>query len=96
MTETVIVATSVLVGALVGRWWIVILAVPAGLAAQSAYSFEGFSDTEVGVLFGIAVAIGLVVGTAVRKVLGILARQGTDTSQRRDRENVRTGQSEDG
>jgi hypothetical protein len=66
--EAVTIVVSVLVGAAVGRWWIVLLAIPAGFLAQSIFSFEGFTDLEVGVLFGIAVAVGLVVGTAVRKL----------------------------
>jgi hypothetical protein len=82
--EAVTIATSVLVGALVGRWWVVVLAVPAGIFAQSVFSFEGFSDTEVAVLFGIVPrsvwwwmsASGLVVGVCLRKFLSALSSAG--------------------
>ena len=73
MIEDTTIAASLLVGALIGRWWSIALAVPAGLIGQSMYSWEGASDTEVGVLFGIASAIGLVVGTVLGKILRRLA-----------------------
>lgn len=72
---------SVLAGAVIGRWWSIVLAVPAGVAAASTFSFEGFSDAGVGVLFGIAVAIGLVAGTALRKAIGAL--NGSSVSNKR-------------
>lgn len=76
MIEGSTIAASVVVGALVGRWWSIVFAVPAGFIAQSMFSFEGFSDTEVAVLFGIASAIGLAIGTALRKGAALLIREG--------------------
>jgi len=69
--EAFTLVASALVGALVGRWWSIVLAVPAGLVASNTFSFEGFSSAEVGVLFGIAAAIGLVAGVGLRKSAGI-------------------------
>jgi len=74
--EATTIGLSLLAGFVIGRWWSVLLAVPVGFLAQSAYSFEGFSDAEVGVLFGIAAAVGLVVGTGARKLVGALMRNG--------------------
>jgi hypothetical protein len=65
--EVTTIAVGVLIGVIIGRWWSILFALPAGLVAQSMYSFEGFSDTGVAVLFGIAVAIGLALGVLVRK-----------------------------
>ena len=67
--EATIIGVGLPAGILIGRWWSVVLAVPAGLYGQSAYSFEGFSDDAVGLLYGITAAIGLVAGTAVRKLV---------------------------
>jgi hypothetical protein len=65
--EVTTTLVGVLIGVIIGRWWSILFALPAGLVAQSMYSFEGFSDTGVAVLFGIAVAIGLALGVLVRK-----------------------------
>ena len=43
------------------------LALPAALLASSMFSFEGFSDGEVAVLNGIAIALGLTLGVITRK-----------------------------
>lgn len=75
MIEGLTFAVSGLAGALVARWWVLVLAVPGGLIAAGIFSFEGFSDTEVGVLFGIAVVIGLAVGVVVGKGLRKLGRE---------------------
>ena len=72
--EAATLALGGLTGAVLGRWWAVALAVPAGLAAASAYSVEGFSPLEVGVLFGVAVAVALSAGVTVRNVAGRWAR----------------------
>lgn len=74
MFEVTIIVASVLAGAAIGRWWSVMLAIPAGYLAARSYSFEGFSEAEVGLLVGIAVAVGLAIGTAVRRGIGVLAR----------------------
>ena len=74
MLEGSTLIVSVLVGALVGRWWALLLAFPAGVIAASTFSFEGFSDAEVGTLFGIAVAVGLIAGVALRKGVGRFSR----------------------
>ena len=74
MDETAIIVVILFVGAAVGRWWSVVLAIPAGLLAGATYEFEGFSDTEMAVLTGIVVAICLVAGTAGRKAAHALIR----------------------
>ena len=53
MDEGGIIAVSIFIGAVIGRWWSVVLAAPAGLLAASAFEFEGFSRTEVAVLTGL-------------------------------------------
>jgi hypothetical protein len=63
----VLIGLGLVLGALIGRWWSIALAVPAGLIGSSTYSWEGFSDTEVAVAIGSTVAIGLALGTAIRK-----------------------------
>ena len=75
MLEASTLIVSVLLGPLIGRWWSIILAVPAGLVAAATFSFEGFSDAEVGILFGIAIAIGLVVRTALRNGVRMLSEK---------------------
>ncbi len=72
---TMAAAAGVFVGALVARWWSVVLAVPVGVIASTMLSLEGLSGTEVGVLSGIVTAIGLVIGTALRKVVASLDRE---------------------
>jgi hypothetical protein len=74
--EVTTIAVGVLIGVIIGRWWSILFALPAGLVAQSMYSFEGFSDTGVAVLFGIAVAIGLALGVLVRKGIGRWVSEG--------------------
>jgi hypothetical protein len=74
MMEATTLVASIALGALIGRWWSIALAVPAGFIAQSVYSFEGFSNTEVGILFGIATVVGLAVGTVLRKGLRLILR----------------------
>ena len=49
MLEVETIAVGVVIGATIGRWWSILLVVPAGLVAQGMYSFEGFSDTGVAV-----------------------------------------------
>lgn len=78
--EVTTIGLSLVAGFVVGRWWSALLALPVALVAQSAFSFEGFSDAEVGVLFGIASAIGLIVGTGARKLLGARGRSWRDGS----------------
>jgi hypothetical protein len=73
--EAVTLLLSLAVGVLIVRWWALVLAVPVGLIASSTFSFEGFSDAEVGVLFGVAVVIGLATGVLVGKGLRSLAHQ---------------------
>jgi hypothetical protein len=74
--EVTTIAVGLLIGVIIGRWWSILFALPAGLVAQSMYSFEGFSDTGVAVLFGIAVAIGLALGVLVRKGIGRWVSEG--------------------
>ena len=68
--EATTLAVAILIGVYVGRWWVIVLALPAGLLASARYSFEGFSGGEVAVLFGIAVAFGLTLGVIARKSIG--------------------------
>jgi hypothetical protein len=73
----VLIGLGVVFGALIGRWWSIALAVPAGLIGSSRYSWEGFSDTEVAVAIGSTVAIGLVIGIGIRKYLDRVRSNGT-------------------
>lgn len=80
MSEAGILTASILVGAVIGRWWSIALAVPGGFAAGQALEFEGLTDVEMSLLTGFAVAIGLAVGAAARKGLGLLGRGGRSVS----------------
>ena len=62
-------AAGICAGAILDRWWSFVLAVPVGVLASTMLNLEGLSGTEVGVLSGIATAIGLVIGTAARTVM---------------------------
>jgi hypothetical protein len=72
--ETVTLALSIAAGAVIARWWALVLAVPAGLIAARTFSFGGFSDAEVGLVFGIPVLLGLAVGVVLGKGLRRLDR----------------------
>ena len=72
-------ALGILIGVLVGRWWAILLALPAALLASSVFSFEGFSDGEIAVLFGSGVALGLTVGVIVRKGIRRVTRDDSPT-----------------
>ena len=52
------------------------MALPAALLASSMFSLEGFSDGEIAVLNGIAVALGL--------TLGVITRTGIERVTRND------------
>lgn len=68
--EVAIVVLAVLLGALIGRWWSIALALPAALVGGSVFSFEGFTGAEVALLLGVASAVGLALGTGLRKAIG--------------------------
>jgi hypothetical protein len=72
-------ALGILIGVLVGRWWAIVLALPAALLASSMFSFEGFSDGEIAVLHGIAVALGLTLGVITRKGIERVTRNDPPT-----------------
>lgn len=69
MLEAAFIASGVALGFAVGRWWAIGLAVPAGLLSSQNYDFEGFSDLEVGVLMGTGVAVSIVAGVLLRKLV---------------------------
>jgi uncharacterized membrane protein YfcA len=67
MPEDQVLGMSFLIGVIVDRWWAAVLVIPVGYIASTTCWFEGFSDAELGVLFGIAAAVGIAVGVPTRK-----------------------------
>lgn len=65
--ETSAIIFGVLVGALIGQWWAVLLALPFGVFAAIRFDIEGFSDAEIATLSSFVVAISLAAGVVLRK-----------------------------
>jgi hypothetical protein len=61
-------AFGLLVGWLVRRWWAVALALPAALFGATLWKTP-ISDRDMAFLVGVPMAIGLLVGVALRKAL---------------------------
>jgi hypothetical protein len=72
--DTSAIILGVVLGALIGRWWVILLAVPFGVFAAITIDIEGLSDTEIAALTIFAVAVSLAAGVILRKGIGWLSR----------------------
>ena len=77
MSQLSIVLVCGMVGALAGRWWVLLLSLPIGIVGGAYFDFEGMSSTEEGLLVGLAAALSLAVGILARQLLAAIARRRT-------------------